>query len=57
MLTRKHFKAVAKIVSETANKAYQTTYTKDLTERLADYFATQNPQFDREWFMATCEPG
>lgn len=54
MLTRKDFKAIAEIISETANKAYQTTHTKNLTEKMADYLATQNPRFDRQKFLIAC---
>ena len=52
MFTRKHYRAIAEIIKETANKAYQITHTKTLTEKLADFFAADNPNFNREKFIA-----
>ncbi len=55
MFTRQHYQAIADVIKETANKAYQTTHTQDLTEKLADYFASDNPRFSREKFLAACK--
>lgn len=51
MLTQKDFKAVAEII---ANAGYKWLYRKRISNDLADYFATQNPRFDRERFFAAC---
>lgn len=53
MFTRKHFKAVAKIIA--GNRGQGVEYTLDnIASELADYFATQNPRFDRNRFMKAC---
>ena len=51
-LSRKHFESVAKIVSKT-----QQTECVDLTPLIydvADYFASQNPNFDFCKFEQAC---
>ncbi len=56
MLTRKDFKAVAEIIN--SNRGQGVEYTLDnIASELADYFVTQNPQFDRERFMRACGLG
>jgi hypothetical protein len=60
MLTKKDFKAVAEIIERRKKLNHGTRrtpnflYADDLAEDLADYFATQNPRFDRERFLITC---
>ena len=58
MLTQKDFKAVVEIINRCSGLdvywKYQTIYTRDLVCSLADYFATQNPRFDRDRFMKAC---
>lgn len=70
MLTKKDFKAVAKIfdsmkIPEENFEAISSEYEfgllhgmalarDEIGNRLADYFATQNPRFDRERFMQAC---
>lgn len=63
MLTRKDFKAVAEIIkgSLPQDKTSQNDYLcgkRDAlwwaADDLADYFATQNPRFDRDRFMRAC---
>lgn len=58
MLHRKDYKAVAAIVNRCSGPdshySYQTTHTDDLCKDLADYFATDNPRFDRERFLTAC---
>ena len=57
MFTRKHFDAVAEVISKEllwfqnplANKAIRT-----VARSLADEFAKDNPRFDRERFYAAC---
>lgn len=61
MLTRKDFKAVAEIIAQ--RKPSFTTSREDIGKMtacrylaidLADYFAAQNPRFDRSRFMQAC---
>jgi len=59
MLTQKDFKTVAEIVRKSKDLiiTYSTAkpYVKcDVVDNLADYFATQNPRFDRDRFMRVC---
>ena len=60
MLTQKDFKAVAEIIKENTQEQFKlggntVWLSKRYTCRnLADYFATQNPRFDRNQFMRTC---
>ena len=67
MLTKKDFKTVAEIIwnylpmgnitaPEVSAKAILLE-NKVVVEKLADYFATQNPRFDRERFLAACGLG
>ena len=61
MLTRKHFKAVAEIIRTSRDVIITYSTNKpaecDVADNLADYFATQNPRFDRERFLAACGLG
>lgn len=58
MFTRQHYKAIAEIVKLCSgpdiHHGYQTTHTADLVDGLADYFAQDNPRFDRAKFRAAC---
>ena len=60
MLTKKDFKAVAGIIEKRKklNRGTGRTpdflYADDLAGDLADYFAIQNPRFDRSRFMKAC---
>ena len=57
-LTRKHFTAVAKILDGEKNTApaagfdegYETARS-EIAEQLADYFARENANFDRQKFL------
>lgn len=53
MLTRKDFKAVAEIIRSNRRDGVESTLDNAAYE-LADYFATQNPRFDRSRFMQAC---
>jgi hypothetical protein len=67
-MTRKHFEAIAKIIRDAAAvPAFQYPHQREyfdgqvaavefITEDLADYFATVNPNFDRERFIRACQP-
>lgn len=55
MLTKKDFKAVAEIIDYDGDRHYYDRHTcEEIAKQLADYFATQNPRFDRERFMKAC---
>ena len=70
MLTQKDFKAVAEVIDnmkipeenfEAVSNEYEfgllhgMALTRDeIGERLADYFATQNPRFDHSRFIKAC---
>jgi len=58
-MTKKHYIAISEIVKGTAQ--HDTKYTeqtikafKILTYQLADYFATDNPKFNRKMFLTAC---
>lgn len=49
-MTRKHFEAIARITSMISN---ETTRAMIACEQ-ADYFASQNPNFDRTRYLKAC---
>lgn len=53
MVSKKDFKAVAEIIKKN-NCWREEYYTEKTAIDFADYFATQNPQFDRERFLQAC---
>ena len=63
MLTKKDFKAVAEIIKLQITRYHvQERYAcangvESIAYHLADYFAMQNPRFDRERFLAACGLG
>jgi hypothetical protein len=55
-MTRKHFEAIARIMRDhtpVQGEAVDITH-RDTVDALADYFATENPNFDRGRFVAAC---
>ena len=57
MVTEKDTKAVAEIIEQETSRINPLLWfvpTKILSERLADYFATQKPRFDRGKFLKAC---
>ena len=56
MVTKKDLKAIADIIEvNTVNKTSMPVVHKlGLVKHLSEYFATQNPRFDRERFMIAC---
>jgi hypothetical protein len=50
-MTRKHFEAAAQILAD-ADLAREARAT--IAQDFAEYFATQNPNFDRDRFFAAC---
>ena len=64
MMSKKHYEAIAnRIALVSSGTKYLTENTAarghqrgvvELASVLADYFATENPRFDRERFLAAC---
>lgn len=57
MFTRQHYKAIAEIVKQnegTVNNIMVYIKRQRLCDDLADYFAADNPRFDREKFLEAC---
>jgi len=57
-MTKKHFEAIAKVYNKRLNH-YSTTEADrntigSLALDLANYFETENPNFDREHFLTAC---
>lgn len=53
MLTRKDYKAIAEIIkANTNNECAAGAYNIGL--ELADYFAKDNPRFDKDKFLKAC---
>jgi hypothetical protein len=57
MLSRKHYKAIAKIIWQLRIAEAHADYidTSDLINSLMAYFKTDNPEFNREKFERACE--
>lgn len=58
MLTRKHFKAIAEILKEVEENGINLSKKNTLTEvaeKVADYFANENPRFNRTKFLEACK--
>lgn len=49
-MTRKHFEAIALIFR--THPAIKSSEVKSIGYHMADYFGTQNPNFDRARFLA-----
>ena len=59
-MTKKHYIAIAEIIRNEANQWKETSLpartVSDIAYKLADYFATDNPRFNRERFIEACRP-
>lgn len=60
-MTRKHFEAIALIIKNAripnAAAGFDDGFdagVEDVATSLADYFAGENPRFDREKFLTAC---
>lgn len=53
MFTQKDYKAIAEIIRKTYT-SYDLTY-RNITRRFADYFAEDNPRFNRDKFFKACD--
>lgn len=59
MLTRKHYEAIAEILSEHKDDSQYSTViderrVESISLSLADYFEKDNPRFDRDRFLEAC---
>ena len=59
MLTKKDFKAVAEIIKDSYNydwcgREMSKVCFNRVAKRFANYFATQNPRFNRQKFLDAC---
>ena len=62
MLTRKHFRIIARIIRGLRPAESSNNYCNgknhvltDLVKELAVYFANDNPKFDRQRFLDACK--
>lgn len=62
-MTKKHFEAIAEIISKQKPHGYLNmpitdcafnNAKKDIAKGLADYFEQENPNFDRSRFIVAC---
>ena len=55
-MTKKHFEAIAAIFRNTYidDDTDPVVAQKDMADRMADLFKSENPQFDREKFLTAC---
>jgi hypothetical protein len=60
MLSRKHYKAIANIITKLHWKEFENepiVYISELTKNLAVYFKEDNPKFKIEKFINACYIG
>jgi hypothetical protein len=57
-MTKRHFEAIAKILKSAREDAIAIgetpLQTSDVALGMADYFANENPRFDRARFLTAC---
>ena len=56
-MTRRHYKAIAAILNNALDNIEETSAVPEVTElahALADYFKTENANFDRTRFLEAC---
>lgn len=51
-LTKKHYEAIADCIEY--RLCAKDNHPHKIAERLADYFATENPKFNRAMFLQAC---
>ena len=61
-MTKKHFQAIAEILKEefeqygpnTTARTISKEISNDLAKKMADYFKSENANFDRSRFLSAC---
>jgi hypothetical protein len=57
-MTKKHYEAIASILRKSIQQSYtlglDNSVEKYIAQYLADYFASENPRFDRVRFLTAC---
>lgn len=53
-MTKKHYAAIAAIMSEVHDDYRFDGAVDAMARRMADYFKSENPRFDRDRFIAAC---
>jgi len=53
-MTKKHYEAIAAIINAAYTAESDIGIIKDIAYPLADYFATDNKNFNRTRFLAAC---
>lgn len=59
---KRHYEAIATVIADMSHEAavpgvrmlFSSSETVDLARRLADYFAIDNPRFQRDRFLRAC---
>ena len=54
MLSRKDYEAISRIIQGITTAPDLVIDHQELVERLAEYFAGDNPRFDKERFIEAC---
>ena len=54
MLSKKHYEAISRIIQGITTVPELVIDHGEVVERLAEYFAGDNPRFDAERFIAAC---
>ena len=57
MMTKKHFESIAQSINTQTTAEGWAVHKEGLIQRLADFFETQNPLFDRCRFIKACYEG
>lgn len=55
MLGRQHYNAISRIIQSVTLVPELVIDHQELVERLAGYFAGDNPRFNKEKFVAACQ--
>jgi len=55
MMTRKHFKKIAELLSTVSWDNVTSESIIMLKSRFADFLANENPRFDRQKFIEACK--
>lgn len=59
-MTKKHYEAIASILNKELDawipESKRAWFTASVTEKLADYFETDNKNFNRAKFIEACRP-